>query len=189
METVHVFAMAGSLRKRSYNRALLCAASEMLPDDMTMDIFDLAPLPLFNVDLEAQGVPESVQDFHERMDAADALLIATPEYNWSVPGVLKNAIDWASRPMVDGRPSPLDSAPLAIIGGAGRLGGVRAQDHLRQIVLHNDMRVLNKPHYMLPSIWNHFDDDLNLVDEDARVRLAQVLIALRDWTRQLQHFA
>jgi len=185
MESVHVFAMAGSLRERSFNRALLRAAAELLPDDMSMDIYDIGALPPFNSDLEAEGKPESVQDLHTRLAAADALLVATPEYNWSIPGVLKNAIDWASRGTVDGNPSPLNSLPMAIIGGAGGLGGVRAQDHLRQIVLHNDVRVLNRPQYHLASISKYFDDDLKLIDEDARERLAKVLVALRDWTQQL----
>lgn len=186
METVHVFAMAGSLRARSFNRALLDAAAEVLPDDMTIDIFEIGALPHFNLDQEAKGMPESVQNLHTRMAAADALLVATPEYNWSIPGTLKNAIDWASRGTADGNPSPLNDKPMAIIGGAGRLGGVRAQDHLRQIVLHNNVHVLNRPQYQLGGIGQYFDDDLILVDEDARERLAVVLIALRDWTRQLR---
>lgn len=102
METVHVFAMTGSLRKRSYNRALLHAAAELLPADMSIDIFDPGALPHFNSDLSGDKKPASVQDMHTRMTAAQALLVATPEYNWSIPGVLKNAIDWASTGTVDG---------------------------------------------------------------------------------------
>jgi chromate reductase len=186
MQPVHLFAIAGSLRERSYSRALLQAGAELLPEDMTLDIFDLAPLPLFNVDVERAGAPESVHDLHRRMAAADALLIATPEYNFSVPGVLKNAIDWASRGQANGDPSPLNSKPAAIISGGGRFGGVRAQMHLRDILLHNDVRILNRPQIMLPSMWTYFDEDMRLTDEETRVRLQNLLMALGDWTRQFQ---
>jgi chromate reductase len=98
--TVHVLGISGSLRKSSYNTGLLRAASELLPEGMTLEVFDLAPIPLFNQDLVDSGnIPEPVRQFKARIAAADALLIATPEYNYSMPGVLKNAIDWASCPV------------------------------------------------------------------------------------------
>ncbi len=139
---IRVLGFSGSLRKGLYNTALLRAASELLPEGMTLGIFDLSPIPLYNGDVEVAGAPESVQNFKARIAAADALLIATPEYNYSIPGVLKNAIDWASRPPKD---SPLNGKPLAMMGAGGLLGTVRAQMHLRDILLHNNVLVLNKP--------------------------------------------
>ena len=113
---IHVLGIAGSLRKGSYNAALLRAAGELLPDGMTLEGFDPAPLPMYNEDLEAGGFPATVVLFHGRIQAADAILIVTPEYNHSIPGVLKNAIDWASRPA--GKGSPLDDKPAAILGAS-----------------------------------------------------------------------
>jgi chromate reductase len=95
---VRVLGVPGSLRKGSFNRGLLRAASEMLPEGMTLDVYELGALPLYDGDVEAAGLPEPVQDFQRRIEAADALLFATPEYNYSMAGVLKNAIDWGSRP-------------------------------------------------------------------------------------------
>ena len=112
-EHVHVLGIAESLRQKSYNKAALHAASELLPEGMTLEIYDIAPIPLFNQDVEARGDPEPVQHFKARLAAANALLIATPEYNYSMPGVLKNALDWASRPPAT---TPLGEKPLAILG-------------------------------------------------------------------------
>src|SRR5207302_2775224 len=97
-EPVHVLGIAGSLRQKSYNKAVLRAAAEVLPEGMTLEVFDIAEIPLFNEDIEAQGDPEPVQHLKARLRAANALLVSTPEYNYSLPGVLKNALDWASRP-------------------------------------------------------------------------------------------
>src|SRR6266545_5249411 len=130
---IHVLGIAGSLRKGSYNKRLLQIAGEVLPAGMTLETFDLAPLPFLNEDIiRESGLPESVQHLHARLAAADAMLIATPEYNFSIPGVLKNAIEWASQRMADGQPSPINDKPLAIMGGGGRLGTARAQLHLRE---------------------------------------------------------
>lgn len=114
LQTVRVFGFAGSLRKGSYNRMALRAAGDLLPPGMTLETFDLTPIPPYNEDVRALGFPAPVQEFRDRIAAADALLIVTPEYNYSMPGVLKNAIDWASRP-----PSqPFDGKPVAIMGQA-----------------------------------------------------------------------
>ncbi len=124
-----ILGFAGSLRKGSYNRALLRAAAELLPEDATLETFDLEGIPRFNQDLESDP-PARVKDFKAKIRAADAVLIATPEYNYSVPGVLKNAIDWASRPSGD---SAWPGKPLAVMSAStGMLGGSRAQYHLRQ---------------------------------------------------------
>jgi chromate reductase len=123
---------------------------------------------------------------HARLAASDALLIATPEYCFSIPGVLKNAIDWASQRRVDGQPSPLNDKPLAIMGGGGRLGTARAQLHLRDIALHNNMYVLNGPQLYVMGVWNQFDADGNLTDPSLRDQIGKVLEALAAWTRQLR---
>ena len=128
--TLHVLGFAGSLRQGSYNRALLRAAKELAPEGMVIDIFDLTPIPLYNADVEAKGDPEAVAAFKAAIRRADALLIACPEYNHGVPGVLKNAIDWASRPP---RSAALDRKPLALMGASpGMTGSARGQSQLRQ---------------------------------------------------------
>ncbi len=185
-DRIHVLGIAGSLRQRSYNRALLCNAHHLLPSDVTLEIFDLDDIPMFNVDVEALGTPEPVLALRQAMQRADALLIATPEYNWSIPGVLKNALDWASRRGPDDR-APLDGKAVAIMGAGGMYGTVRAQMHLREILGHNDTYVLARPHLMVARPGGLFDADGRLTDEDTRRRLERLLVALRDWTRQVQN--
>ncbi len=137
----HILGFSGSLRQASINSGLLRAAQTVLPVDMTLEIYDLTPIPLFCQDLVDQGnVPVPVQAFKARLAAADGLLMATPEYNYSIPGVLKNAIDWASRPVAD---SPLNGKPLAIMGAGGAMGTSRAQYHLRQVAVYTNMLPLN----------------------------------------------
>lgn len=177
-----ILSFSGSLRKGSFNTALLRAAQEILPADMTLEIFDLSPIPFFNADLEASGMPPAVQIFKNKISAADALLIATPEYNYSVSGVLKNAIDWASRPPKD---SPLNGKPLAMLGAGGMLGTVRAQGHLRDILLHTNVLLLNKPEVYITRAMEKFDATGRLIDEPTRQRLRELLTALRDWTIRL----
>lgn len=180
---IHVLGFAGSLRQGSYNAGLLRAAAELLPADVTLEIFDLTPIPLYNGDIDKEGGPEPVRRFKERIAAADALLIATPEYNYSVPGVLKNALDWASRPM---RETPLNGKPLAIMGAGGMSGTMRAQFHLRQIAVHNDLHVLNKPEVYIARAWEKFDAEGRLNDEPSRQQIAKLLGALAAWTRRLR---
>ncbi len=178
-----VFAIAGSLRKDSYNKLALRAAMELKPADMEIEDFDIAAIPLFNDDLREQGYPPVVQELREKVRAADALLFVTPEYNYSVPGVLKNAIDWVSRP-----PSqPFDDKPVAIMGAStGRLGTARAQYHLRQIAVFVNMHVLNRPEVMISGAANAFDASGRLVDEGARKLIAELLVNLADWTVRLK---
>lgn len=182
---IHVLGFAGSLRQNSYNKALLRNAKALLPIGMTLEIFDLAGLPFFNADVETEGTPDSVLHFRERMQGADALLIASPEYNLSVTGVLKNAIDWASRKGPEGK-SPLDDKPVAIMGAGGRMGTVRSQIHLRDILIHNNNIVVPRPEVAVAFAGREFDKDLNLVNERYREQIGRLLVNLRDLTHRLQ---
>ena len=139
---MHILGISGSLRKDSLNTAALRACSDLLPDCVTLSVFHLSPLPLYNEDVRALGLPAPVQQLREQIKAADALVIATPEYNYSIPGVLKNAIDWASRPPEQ----PFDGKPVALIGATpGGLGTSRAQYHLRQVFVYLNGQLLNRP--------------------------------------------
>ena len=179
---LRVLGFAGSLRKASFNRGLLRAATELVPDGMSLDVFDIAPIPLYNGDLEAEGRPEPVTAFREAIRAADALLIACPEYNYSIPGVLKNAIDWASR----GADQPFAGKPVAFMGAGGGLGTARSQYHLRQVCVFLDLHPLNKPEVFVPQASQKFDAQGNLTDESVRPRVAALLAALGDWTQRLR---
>ena len=173
-----VFAgIAGSLRRGSFNAALLREAVALAPPDTRIDVLDMASLPLYNRDLEADGFPPPVEEFRQAIAAADGLVVATPEYNYSIPGVLKNVIDWASRPP----DSPLDGKPMAIMGAGGRFGTVRAQMHLRQIALHNSMRVMIDPEVFVPGAFREFDDQGRLTDERMRERVRELLVAFREF--------
>ncbi|HYG86070.1 MAG TPA: NAD(P)H-dependent oxidoreductase [Azospirillum sp.] len=178
---IRVLGFAGSLRERSNNRALLRVATEVVPEGMELEVFDLAPIPLYNGDVEAAGLPDPVRAFRERIRAADALLIACPEYNYSIPGVLKNAIDWASRPPEQ----PFVGKPLAFMGAGGGLGTARSQYHLRQVCVFLDMHPLNKPEVMVRNA-ESFNPDGTLKDEGVRTRVAALLTALAAWTRRLK---
>jgi chromate reductase, NAD(P)H dehydrogenase (quinone) len=176
MNTIHIAALAGSLRKLSYNKGLLRAAQELLPEGVTLEILPLDDIPLFNQDVEELGDPEPVKVFKDKIRRADALLIATPEYNYSVPGVLKNAFDWASRPPGQ---SVLTGKPVAIMGASpGRFGTVRAQLHLRQSLLYVNAQTLNKPEVMIPLAAQKYDAQGNLVDEETRAHIRALLQAL-----------
>lgn len=179
---VHVLGIAGSLRKLSYNRAALRAAAGLMPEGCTLDIFELDGLPGFNEDLEA-APPATVVEFRKRILEADAVVFATPEYNYSIPGVLKNAIDWASRPY--GK-SAWSGKPAAIIGATiGTLGTARAQYHLRQVMVGLNMFPLNQPEVMIGSASKRFDASGALTDEDTRKHLQNCMVRLVDWTRKL----
>ena len=182
MTTIHILAIPGSLRKSSFNRGLLVAAGELLPEGMTLEIFDLHDIPFYNEDVEKAGEPPAVAEFKARIAAADALLIATPEYNHSIPGVLKNALDWASR----GKLAVVSGKPLAILGGGGNFGSVRAQDDLRKVATTLKMQVLNRPEVAVQRIREKFNLEGRLVDEITRQQISALLFALRDWTLRLQ---
>lgn len=180
---VRVLGFSGSLRKDSYNSAALRAAAELLPDGVALETFDLSPIPLYNEDERQRGLPPEVQELRARISAADALLIVTPEYNYSVPGVLKNAIDWASRPP----DQPFNGKPLALMGASpGRLGTARAQYHLRQIFVYLNAHIVNRPEVMISDAPAKFDPQGRLTDEPTRMIIRDLLTALRDWTRRLR---
>ncbi len=143
METkLKILGFAGSLRIASYNKSLLRAAANLMPEDTNLEIFDIDGIPAFNQDTE-NNMPEKVKDFKSKIREADAILVATPEYNYSVPGVLKNAIDCATRPYGD---NPFNEKPVAIMSASvGMLGGARAQYHLRQIFVYLNMYTINGP--------------------------------------------
>jgi chromate reductase len=176
-----VLGISGSLRKGSYNTALLHAAIALMPPGMTMEVFDLSPLPMFNQDRE-QPFPDAVVDFRNRIAGADALLIATPEYNSSTTGALKNALDWASR---SPKP-PLQRKPVAIMGAStGKFGTLRAQLHLRQILTHIGALPLGKPEVLVAHAEQAFNADRELVDASARGFLRDLLVALAQWSQQV----
>lgn len=184
-ETFRILAFSGSLRKASFNTGLLRAAEQVTPDDVTIDIHDLADIPLYDADVEAAGVPEGVLTLASKIRAADAVLIATPEYNYGVPGVLKNALDWISRPAVH---NPLRRKPVAIMGASGgNWGTARAQLQLRQTLASGiEAYTLIKPEVMVPRASTVFDDQGNLEDDDVRERIRALVEALVDWSRKLQ---
>ena len=178
-----ILGIAGSLRKGSYNRGALRAAQQLAPADARIEIFELDGIPLFNQDQEAR-LPEKVAQFKTRIRAADAILFITPEYNYSIPGVLKNAIDWATRPYGD---SAWDGKPVAVMGASvGTMGTARAQYHLRQIFVCLNMYPLNKPEVMIADAAKRFDEQGNLIDADTRERIRTLVQSLVTWTRQLQ---
>ena len=183
MDTIQILGIAGSLRKGSYNRSALRAAQSLTPADTRLEIFELDGIPGFNQDEEREP-PKKVAELKTRVRAADAILFVTAEYNYSIPGVLKNAIDWASRPYGD---SAWDGKPAAIMGASiGALGTARAQYHLRQCCVFLNMYLLNKPEVMISNAAERFDADGELVDGKSREFIAQLLQHLADWTRRLK---
>lgn len=177
---LRVLSIAGSLRAGSYNRALVRACEELAPDGVRIATWDrLQEVPPYDAD--AEGAPEAVADLRDEISAADALLIATPEYNHSVPGVLKNAIDWASRPA---RRSPLAGRPTMIIGAAAGMGGtMRAQIHLREILYSTVSPVFPGPEVYVSFARQKFDETGALVDDATREHLGAVLESFAAWAR------
>src|SRR5512135_3371270 len=172
---ISILGFGGSLRKGSFNKALLRAALEMVPADAELDLFDIQGMPLFSEDLE-RDPPPMVSDFKARIRAADAVLIATPEYNYSIPGFLKNAIDQASRPYGD---NAFAGKPVAIMGASvGMLGTARAQYHLRQSFVFLDVQTLNHPEVMVPFAGDKVDAEGRLTDAKSRELIAELLKAL-----------
>jgi chromate reductase, NAD(P)H dehydrogenase (quinone) len=182
--TIRVLGIAGSLRAGSFNRALLRAAQELVPEGMEIQTFDIAPIPLYNADVEAKGDPEPVAALKTAIREADALLFVTPEYNFGLPGVLKNAIDWASRPPAQ---TPLRGKPAAMMGATtGQGGTIRAQMQLRQAFVFTQTIALLQPEVLVTKAHEKFDKDGRLTDELTRGFVKKQLEALRDWTLRLR---
>ncbi len=180
---IKILGISGSLRQGSYNSAALRAAQELAPAGMTIEIADLSQIPLYNDDLRKNAVPAAVTKLAAQVRAADALLFATPEYNYSVSGVLKNAIDWLSRLT----PQPFVGKPAAVFGASMSLfGSARAQYDLRRILIYLDVHFLNKPEVMIAQAHERFDADGVLTDVPTREFLGHLLTALHDWTHQLK---
>jgi chromate reductase, NAD(P)H dehydrogenase (quinone) len=180
---VRVLAIAGSLRKGSLNKALVRAAIQVAPPGVDIEDFGgLDGIPLYNEDAE-KPLPERVRELKAKVVSADALLIATPEYNNSVPGVLKNAIDWASRPAGD---NSFDDKPVAIMSAGGTVGGARAQLALRQMFVFLNMHPLNKPQVIVSNAKTRVDPSGEFTDPAIRDGIRQLLVALEAWTRRVK---
>ena len=176
---LRVVGFAGSLRRGSYNRALLRAAQELAPPGMIVDIFDLAPIPLYNGDVEAKGDPAPVAAFKQAINQADAVLMVTPEYNHGVPGVMKNAIDWASRPPTG---AVLGGKPVAIMGASpGITGTARGQSQLRQAFEFTNSIAMPQPELLVFRAHEKFDGDGRLTDDATRQFLQKFLAAFAAW--------
>jgi chromate reductase len=179
---IRILGIAGSLRRGSYNRAALRAATEIAPKGATVETFELDGIPPFNQD-EEQNPPAKVADLKRRIREANAILFVTPEYNWSVSGVLKNAIDWASRPHGD---SAWNGKPAAIMGAStGAIGTARAQNHLRQILVYLNMFPINQPEVLISHAMDRFDQEGNLTDVPTREHIIGLLQNLVDWARRI----
>jgi chromate reductase, NAD(P)H dehydrogenase (quinone) len=171
-----VLGICGSLRKASFNMAALRTAIELRPAGMEVTVADISQIPLYNEDVRAEGFPPPVEALRQQIKAADALLFACPEYNYSMSGVLKNAIDWASRPP----DQPFAGKAVAIISAAaGMAGGARAQLHLRHSCVFLDMHPLNKPEVLIYQAQNKFDANGELTDEVARRLIAELMVGLQ----------
>ena len=179
---VRILGIAGSLRRDSYNRATLRAAVELAPEGASIEVFELDGIPGFNQDQE-QNPPAKIVELKQRIREADAILFVTPEYNYSVPGVLKNAIDWASRPYGD---SAWNGKPAAIMGASiGAIATARAQYHLRQMMVFLNMFPVNQPEVMIGNASERFDTQGNLTDDTTKDLMRQLLQNLVDWTRRI----
>ena len=175
MNKIKILGIVGSLRKDSYNHFALKAAQELVPDGAVLELVELHDIPVFNQDDE-MSLPASVIELKRRILDADAILFATPEYNYSLPGGLKNAIDWASRPFGE---SAWQGKPAAVMGASvGNLGTSRAQYHLRQILVTLDMPVVNQPELMIANAATRFNQHGTLTDMATRLFIQKLLIAL-----------
>jgi chromate reductase, NAD(P)H dehydrogenase (quinone) len=183
-DTVKILGIAGSLRRESYNRSALRAAIALVPEGARIETFELNEIPVFNQDDEYDPHP-SVTEFKRRIRKADAVLIVTPEYNYSIPGVLKNAMDWASRPYGD---NSWDGKPVAIMGASvGIFGTARAQYHLRQTFINMNILTLNQPEVMIGSAHERFDEKGNLTDETSKKLIRELLQNLVNLSRTIKN--
>ncbi len=177
---MHFLGISGSLRRQSLNTAALRACIKLVSAGDTLSLADISAIPLYNEEIREQGLPAPVMTLRDQILKADAILIATPEYNYSIPGVLKNAIDWASRP-----PSqPFEGKPIALSSASpGGFGGARAQYHLRQVFIYLNGLILNRPEAMISAAHTKFDAQGELTDSATADQLRAVLTGLAEWTR------
>jgi len=180
MPELHLLGICGSLRQASANRGLLRAAQAVLPDNVTMDIAELGDVPFYNSDIETK--PESVKRLLAQIESAQGLVLASPEYNYSIAPALKNALDWASR---EPNNRLLSGKTVAIVGAGGGMGTSRSQYHLRQVCVCLNLHVLNKPEFFASAFGGNFDEGGDLLNEDLREQLTAQMAALVDWTRRL----
>jgi chromate reductase, NAD(P)H dehydrogenase (quinone) len=184
MRALHILGLSGSLRQSSYNSAALRAAQDLAPNDVALTRADIASIPIYNDDVREQGLPSSVVTLVEQIATADAVLIATPEYNYSIPGVLKNAIDWVSK----APDQPFRNKPVAIMGASmGSIGTARAQYDLRKVFVFLDAHVLNQPEIMISAAHTRFDAQGNLMDEMTRKLIGAQIAALKAWALRLKN--
>ena len=178
-----ILGFAGSLRQASFNRALLQAAKDLAPTDVEVDIVALDGIPMYNSDVETTAFPAAVSALRARIATSAAVLIATPEYMFSVSGVLKNVLDWLARPP---EPRVLWDKPVGIMGASpGLVGTARAQLHLRQILLHERAAVLPHPQLLVPDARNKFDANGVLTDQETKAKVTDYVDALARWARRL----
>jgi chromate reductase, NAD(P)H dehydrogenase (quinone) len=174
-----ILAVPGALRHASRNLGLARAAAELAPPGVTVDVHRLTDVPLFDEDVEAAGLPDGVVALREAVARADALLVCSPEYNAGIPGVLKNALDWLSRPP---RPKPLEGLAASVLGASpGRFGTARAQIQVRLVLQNTGARVMPQPELFVSGAGTLFDDDGTLTDDATRERLAAHVAALAAW--------
>jgi len=187
---LHLLFISGSIRKGSSNTGLIRAAAAIadssMKDKVTYEIANISDIPLYNQDLEEKGFPESVKRVRDQVAKADGILFATPEYNFSVAGVLKNAIDWVSRPSGQ-NPSPFEGKPAAMMGSGGWKGTARAQYHLRQMAVFLNVFFLNKPEVQFNRFGTNIFDDAtgDVKSDDAKKQISALLEALVDWTSKI----
>ncbi len=177
-----ILGLAGSLRRASFNRGLIRAAKDLAPGGVSVEPYEeLEKIPFFNRDVEDEGDPAPVREFKEKIREADALLIATPEYDYAIPGVLVNALDWALRSRYG--TTPFRHKPVGIVGASpGRTGTVRGQMVLRQILLHAPAYVMPEPQMLISDARERFDENGDLIDEETRKRMHRFIEALVEWT-------
>lgn len=177
MHNYHIVGFAGSLRELSYNRGLLRAAQKLLPEGLSIEIITLDDLPPYNDDLAKMGIPAGVQKFRENISGADALLIASPEYNYSISGVLKNAIDWCSTNSIG---NILDRKIIAVMGAStGNFGTTRGQLHLRQILHAVNARVITRPEVLVRNAAEMFDGNSSVIDKYTQKKIKDLLESLK----------
>jgi chromate reductase len=184
MRDFHILGISGSLRKASYNSAVLRAAQQLTPGSTMIALADISAIPMYNEDVREAGLPPSVVSLVEQIATADAVLIATPEYNYTIPGVLKNAIDWVSK----APDQPFRHKPVAIMGASmGAIGTARAQYDLRKVFVFLDAHVLNQPEIMVAAAHTRFDADGHLTDETTLKLIREQIVALKEWAMRLQN--